>query len=352
MKQLRIAILGQGRSGRDIHGAYFLTAGEKYKVAFVADPIKERRDRAEKEYGCRAFADYADFPEDGGIDLVVNATPSHLHVPVTLDLLRRGYNVLCEKPFAQTAAQVDEMIAASQKSGKMLAVFQQSRFAPYFEQVSKVLASGALGRIIQVSIHFSGYARRWDWQCCREFAGGNLYNTGPHPVDQALQLLDFPDGNPNVTCFMDRVNTFGDAEDYVKLILTAPGRPVIDVEISSCNAYPSFTYNIMGSTGGLKGSLQEMQWRWFDPAEAPEQRLIKTPLSNAMGLPMYCSEPLLWRDDKWETANAGTFDYATGKLYDTLYRRITEGTPLVVTPEQVRQQIWVMEESHRQNALI
>ena len=351
MKQLRLAILGQGRSGRDIHGRYLLTAGEKFIPAYVVDPIPERRERAVKEYGCRVFADYTELFGKSDIDFVVNAAPSYLHTPITLDLLKHGFNVLCEKPFAQTVAQVDDMIRQSRESGKMLAIFQQSRFAPYFEQVRRVLDSGVLGRIVQISIQFSGYARRWDWQCCQEFGGGSLYNTGPHPVDQALQLLDYPMGNPGVVCHMDRVNTFGDAEDYVKLLLTAPGRPVIDVEISSCNAYPNYTYNIMGSTGGLRGGEQEMKWRWFVPEEAPEQRLIKTPLHDADWLPLYCGEPLVWHEDTWERADAGTFTYATERLYDTVYRHLTEGTPLVVTPAQVRQQIWVMEESHRQNPM-
>jgi len=351
MKQLRIAILGQGRSGRDIHGKYLLTATDKYKVAYIVDPIRERRNRAVKEYGCPVYADYKEIFDKDDIDFIVNATPSHLHVPINLDLLKRGFNVLCEKPLAQTAAQVDAMIAESKKSGKMLAVFQQSRFAPYFQQVKKVLDSGVLGRIVQISIHFSGYARRWDWQCCREFGGGNLYNTGPHPVDQALHLMDCPDDLLNIVCHMDRVNTFGDAEDYVKLVLSAQGKPLVDVEIASCNAYPGFTYNIMGSAGGLKGGLQEMQWRWFVPEDAPAQQLIKGPLHDADFLPLYCSEPLVWHEDKWKTANAGTFTDATAQLYDTVYDHLVDNIPLVVTPEQVRQQIWVMEESHRQNPM-
>ena len=351
MKQLRLAILGQGRSGRDIHGSYLLTAADKYKIAYVVDPVEERRKRAADEYRCAVCRDYTEILDKNDIDLVVNAAPSHFHVPITMDLLNKGFNVLCEKPLAQTAAQVDSLIEASQKSGKMLAVFQQSRFAPYFEQINKVLDSGVLGRLIQISVHFSGYARRWDWQCLQKFGGGNLYNTGPHPVDQALQLLNYPSGNPNVICFMDRVNTFGDAEDYVKLILTAPDRPVVDVEISSCNAYPGFTYNIMGQTGGLKGGQQEMQWRWFVPHEAPPQKLTEEPLHDENWLPLYCNEPLKWYEDKWEIADAGTFTYATEKLYDTVYNRLINGTPLVVTPEQVRQQIWVMEESHKQNPL-
>lgn len=350
MKKLRIAILGQGRSGMDIHGKYLLTVPEKFQVAYVVDPIEERRKIAETTFGCPTFADYTELFGKTDIDFVVNATLSHTHAPITTDLLNHGFNVLSEKPFAQTAAQVDEMIAAAAKNNRMLAIFQQSRFAPYFEQVKTVLASGVLGRIVQVGIQFNGYARRWDWQCCQEFVGGNLYNTGPHPLDQALNLLNY-DGMPNVFCKMDRANTFGDAEDYVKMILTAPERPLIDLEISSCNAYPSFTYNIMGTQGGLKGDMQNVQWRYFKPEEAPEQKLIKGPLHDENWKPLYCSEALNWHEDRWSIPDAGTFTTATDKLYDTIYQNLVNGTPLVVTPQQVRQQIQVIEECHRQNPL-
>lgn len=350
MKPLRIAILGQGRSGRDIHGRYLLTDTERFTIAYVVDPIEQRRQRAKEEYGCEVFADYRELFGKEDIDIVVNATPSHLHPPITIDLLEHGFNVLCEKPFAQTAEQADRMIAAAKKAGRMLAVFQQSRFAPYFEQVQKVIKSGVLGRLIEVDIQFNGYARRWDWQCCQDMGGGNLYNTGPHPVDQALRLLNF-DGMPDVFCKMDRVNTFGDAEDYVKLILSAPERPLIEVGISSCDAYPSFTYKIMGSTGGLTGGMTQMQWRYFDPAQAPKQRLIREPLHDEAWLPLYCSEKLAWQEDSWSVEEAGTFTYATGRLYGTLLDHLTRGVPLVVTPEQVRQQIAVMEQCHKQNPL-
>ncbi|MCF2652315.1 Gfo/Idh/MocA family protein [Anaeromassilibacillus senegalensis] len=74
--------------------------------------------------------------------------------------MNHGFNVLVEKPFARTAAEVDTMIETAAKNKVMLAVFQQSRFAPYYRQVRKVLDSGVLGRLIQVSIQFDSYGRR------------------------------------------------------------------------------------------------------------------------------------------------------------------------------------------------
>ena len=352
MKQLNLAIIGQGRSGRDIHGKHLLTDTARFRVVAVVDALADRRARAETEFpGCQSYARYEDLFARKDIDFVVNASTSHQHKDITIDLLNHGFNVLVEKPCGKIAADVDEMVAAAQKNNRMLAIFQQSRFAPYFEKVKQVINSGELGRIVQISIAFNGYARRWDWQCCQEFNAGSLYNTGPHPVDQALNLLDCYDKMPQVLCRMDRANTFGDAEDYVKLILTQPEKPLVDIEISSCDAYPTYTYKIQGTRGGLVGDMTDIKWRYYSEYEAPEQHLVKTPLMDAQGLPMYCGESLIWTQQRWTVAEPRTLTYAVRRCDDTVYAHLVNGTPLVVTPEQVRMQIAVMEECHRQNPL-
>ncbi|MEG0580479.1 MAG: Gfo/Idh/MocA family oxidoreductase, partial [Niameybacter sp.] len=68
MKQLNIAIIGQGRSGRDIHGAYLLTQTDKYKVKYVVEKLEHRRALAVKEYGCTALSDYTELFDKTDID--------------------------------------------------------------------------------------------------------------------------------------------------------------------------------------------------------------------------------------------------------------------------------------------
>ena len=160
-KTLGVAIIGQGRSGRNIHGKYLLTDQDRFKVVAVVDAIGRRRERAVEEYGCEAYEDYHELLKRKDIDLVVNSSFSHLHCPITIDLLSHGFNVLTEKPAAKTAEEVQSMIDASKRGNCMFAVFQQSRFAPYFEKVKSILDSGVLGRAVQVSIAFSGFKRRW-----------------------------------------------------------------------------------------------------------------------------------------------------------------------------------------------
>ncbi len=352
MKQVRVAILGQGRSGRDIHAKHLITDSERFRIVAVVDPLPDRRQKAADAYDCDVYEHHRSLFERRDIDLVVNATPSHLHVPITLDFLNKGFHVLCEKPMARTVADVDKLINASKSSGKILAIFQQSRFSPYFLKVQDIIKSGVLGRIVQVSIAFNGFSRRWDWQTLQAMGAGNLLNTGPHPMDQALQLLG-TEMMPTVFCKMDRVNTFGDAEDYVKIILTAEGRPLIDVEISSCCAYPCFTYNIQGSKGGLKGDMTHIDWKYYRPEEAPPQKLIKTPLMKPNGDPAYPVEQLKWYEEKWDVPEEQKDLFATisRSFYGMLHRALVDGVPLEVTPQQVRQQIAVIEECHRQNPL-
>ncbi len=344
-KRLRVGVLGQGRSGRNIHTEYLKT-DDRYEIVAVADLLADRCERAEKEYGCASYTDYHDLLARDDLDLVVNAMPSYLHPPASKEVLEAGHNVLCEKPLARYVAEVDDLIATAERMGKTLAIYQQSRFAPYYQQVRKVMDSGVLGRIVMIKIRFNSYARRWDWQTIQDMYGGTLLNTGPHPLDQALRLLDYED-MPDVWCHMDSVNVLGDAEDHVKIMISAPDRPLIDLEMSSSDAYPKYTYQVFGSTGGLAGDTKHVEWRYFDPIQAPQQTLQRDPLPG----PSYCREDLPWQSASWDVpeARSDLFGSMAYSFYSNLYEVLTEGASLVITPAHVRQQIAVIEECHRQN---
>lgn len=349
MSKLRVGIIGQGRSGHDIHVvALTKHVADLYDVVAVADPLKERLHSELLSKDCAFYQDYRQLFGHKNIDLIVNASPSHLHVPVTTEALKAGFTVLCEKPLARKASEVDRLVATARRAGKTLAIFQQSRFAPYFQQVRSVIQSGVLGRIVMVKIRFNGFSRRWDWQTVQEYNGGSLLNTGPHPLDQALQLFG-TDMMPKIACVMDRANTFGDAEDVVKLMLSGKGRPTIDLEICSCSAYNPYNYQVNGTNGSLAGTQEHMEWKYFKSEEAPPQKLIREPLPGRS----WCTENLKWYQGSWDMPKDGVelFDRMAKAFYTDLHQALTQGKPLTVRPEQVRQQIEVIEECHRQNPL-
>lgn len=347
-RKLSAAIIGQGRSGRDIHGKYLLTEDAKklYNVVAVVEQNEARRNRAKEEFGCPVFEDYRQLFDLNNIDVVINSTFSYLHFPITMDLLRHKLNVIVEKPFSKYAMECEQMIKAAKENGVFLTVFQQSRFAPYYERVKEIIAGGRLGTIHEIAISFSGFSRRWDWQCSHRFYGGALLNTGPHPMDQALDLLD-TDEMPAVFSCLKNINSAGDAEDYAKVILTCPGRPLIEVEINPADAYSDFIYKVCGSRGSLRATQKNIKWKYFDPTPLPP--LTLTPLTGGDGIsPAYCSESLTWHEFEEEVGGTA-FDFGTAKFYENVHSHFTLGTPLAIRPEKILQQIRIAELIHAQN---
>ena len=126
MRKLNVAIIGQGRSGKNIHGVYFRSQDNThYEVKYVVDADEFRRGVAEEIYpGCKTFARYEELFALDDVDLVVNASYSEMHYPITRELLLHGKNVLVEKPFGRTRYECDELLKIAAEQGVTLAVFQ------------------------------------------------------------------------------------------------------------------------------------------------------------------------------------------------------------------------------------
>jgi predicted dehydrogenase len=352
MKKLNLAIIGQGRSGKLIHGNYYRSDENKfYTVKYVVDADAARRERAKTDYpGCTVLADYRELFACNDIDLVVNSTFSEMHYPITKDLLTHKLNVLVEKPFARKKSECDELIALAKENGVTLAVFQQSNLAPFYLFAKEVVASGKLGEIKEIKLSYNGFSRRWDWQTLQKRCAGNSYNTGPHPICIALGLMDFDPNIRVVFSKLDRVLNFGDSDDFCKILLDAPGKPFADIEIHSNDAYNPYHLKLLGSMGTLHSTIFDYKMTYIVPGENPPQALVETSPQDADGNPIYLSESLI----KHEEAGSFSGDYSdigAAALYEELYYAITEGKPMSVTPEMAAQVINVIETAHNQNPL-
>ena len=352
MKKLNLAIIGQGRSGKDIHGIYYRSdANQYFNVKYVVDADEFRRKRAEELYpGCTVFADYTELFERDDIDLVVNSTFSQMHYPITRDLLLHGKNVLVEKPFARSRYECDELIKIAEEKGLTLAVFQQTFFAPFYQFAYDLAKSGKLGDIKQISIRYNGFSRRWDWQTLQKKCAGSTYNTGPHPIGMALGFLDFDKDAKVVYSKLDTALTSGDADDYAKILIAAPGKPLVDVEISSTDAYSDYNVKIQGSKGTFKATTSKYDMTYICDGENPERPVIEGFLKSDSGDPIYCSENLIKHTES-ENFSGSAFDVGTATLYEQLYYKISENRPMTVTAEMAAAIISVIETVHAMNPL-
>ena len=351
MKKIRVAIIGLGRSGRDMHGRMIKFIDDKFELIAAIDPVKDRRDKAVTEFKCDVYEDYKEIFNRKDIDLVVNTTPSYLHCKVSTDLMDHGFNVLCEKPAAESTEEIDIMIKSANKNGKMLAIYQHLGHMPYILKIREIISSGILGRIVEVDIKHNTFSRRWDWQTILKYGGGNIYNRGSHVIDQIIGMFNIKK-MPSVCCMMDRVNSYGDADDYTKIIIKDEGLPFIDIELSSCQAYPLYNYSIQGSNGGLLcRSGESIEWRYFKPEEAPIRELIEEPLKDENGEPSYCREILKWYEEKWDVPkeDKNNYAYAHKRLYNNIYDVLVNGAELVNAPELSKLQLMIIEECKLQN---
>ena len=352
MKKLNVAIIGQGRSGKDIHGKFFLSeANQLYCVKYVVDGDAHRRQVAEEIYeGCRTFATVEELYALSDIDLVVNATYSDMHYPITKDLLLHGLNVLVEKPMGRTRFECDELIKIAKDRNLTLAVFHQSLLAPFYRFALDVVESGKLGELKQVSICYNGLSRRWDWQTLQKRCAGSTYNTGPHPIGMGLGFLGFDEDARVIYSKLDALLTSGDADDYAKILMDAPGKPLIDIEISAIDAYSGPTLKLQGSKGTFKANPKAYEMTYIVDGENPERPVSETFIQDEKGNPVYCSEKLVKHE---ESGNFGgtAFDVGTADFYSDLYYKITEGRDLRVTPEMAAQVISMIETVHAENPL-
>jgi len=143
--RLRVGLIGLGEVGQH-HLVAYQTSARATLVA-VADLAEELTTDAASRTGARAYGDFRDLLADPTLQAVDVSLPHHLHLPVVLEALGRGLDVLVEKPMGLTVAECDQMIAAAQAAGRTLAVsHNQVFFAPHIEAIDLVEA-GAIGRL-------------------------------------------------------------------------------------------------------------------------------------------------------------------------------------------------------------
>lgn len=353
MKKMRIAIIGQGRSGRGIHGKFFLSDDNDFcQVVCVVEKDETRRAKAAAEYGCDTVSDYTELFGRKDIDLVVNASFSQMHYSITKDLLCHGFNVLAEKPFGRSYYECMDLILTAKQYGVTVAAFHQSLYAPSFLNVKEIIKSGKIGEVYQMSFKYSGFARRWDWQTLQSCCAGSLYNSGPHPIGQALDLLGWDPETRVAFSSLTTVLTSGDGDDCGKVILSTPGKPVVDIEVNSADAFADdFVFKIFGSKGTLVSSNSDYKIKYVeDFSEYPERPVIREFLADEQGKPAYCKEKLNFVTEEAKIEGS-SFDKAVHDFYLMMYHTILEGAPLDITPEMAAQVIRVIETCHAENPL-
>ncbi|GAA3409536.1 Gfo/Idh/MocA family protein [Paenibacillus hodogayensis] len=157
MSKTKVAIIGCGTIANSAHIKAYV-ANPDAEIKYFCDIIKERAEKAVQEYGCgEAIEDYHVILNDPEVEAVSICTPNNGHASISIDCLRAGKNVLCEKPAARTYEEALEMQKVQHETGKVLNIGVVNRFNTGVNIIKKMIEDGELGELYQVYVSFRSH---------------------------------------------------------------------------------------------------------------------------------------------------------------------------------------------------
>jgi predicted dehydrogenase len=191
-RAIGVGVIGYGPlGGMGYHHGLGVTSTDGLQLVAVVDPSVDRRKAAEADFpGVHTYASTDELLGDDDVEVAFVATPPAHHVTLTLDLLRAGKHVACEKPLCLTLAEADQLMATAAANRRILTVHQNRRWDPDFVAVRRTVNAGFLGTLFNVETFVGGYAHPCrTWHSDSAVSGGAVYDWGSHHIDWVLQLL-------------------------------------------------------------------------------------------------------------------------------------------------------------------
>ncbi len=152
-KLIKVVLVGAGNRA-SIYGGVSLEYPEKMQVVGIVDPDPVRRELMREKFSVSAencFSYVSEFVErEKFADAVINGTMDHLHVPTSIPVLEKGYDLLLEKPFAVNEEEMNELLKVARKHGSKVVIGHVLRYTDFYSAIKKHVMSGELGKIISI----------------------------------------------------------------------------------------------------------------------------------------------------------------------------------------------------------
>lgn len=175
----RWGIIGTGNIASQMAEA-LTTINNATIVAVCSRTIKRAKQFKTKHQVSKAYGSLVEFLNDSEMDHVYVATPHIKHAEEVIACLNAGKNVLCEKPMGVNSSQVSAMLAAAEKSGKLLMEGMWTQCFPAIKKMHQLISDGTIGKVKQIKADFS-FKGPWvpaGRHLNLELAGGALLDVG------------------------------------------------------------------------------------------------------------------------------------------------------------------------------
>ena len=161
---IQIALIGAGGMGMGDTGLALKVDG--VKLVAVSDIYDGRLERSKEKWGNDLFVsrDYRDVLARKDVDAVIVATPDHWHSRITIDALRAGKDVYCEKPMVHALGEGPEVIEAQRSTGRILQIGSQYASSIVYQKARDLLKEGAIGELNSVEAWLDRNTAIGAWQ--------------------------------------------------------------------------------------------------------------------------------------------------------------------------------------------
>lgn len=338
---IRTGIIGFGLSGRVFH-APFIATNADFSLDLIATGDPGRAAEAAAQHPGAQIVPSAEelLARAGDLDLVILASPAHVHLEQGLAALEAGAAVVVDKPFVPSVTDAKQLIEKSEQVGKLLAVFQNRRWDGDFLTIRKLIADGALGDIHRFESTFErwGGATRDRWQDTTtvDQGAGITYDLGSHLIDQALQLFG-PATVQQAELMTIREGGVSDDDSFISLLHTSGVRSHLTMSRVAAQSGPRF--RVLGSTCAYKVYGLDGQ--------EPMLKLAQWPGSDGYGITPEAEWGTLGVDGSEEGLTAvPTDDGDYPAFYAGIAASILDGAPSPTDPKDALEVVRIIERAH------
>lgn len=176
-ERINIGIIGVGGRGRALMNMLMdLAKKPSVNIAVVAvcDVYERRLRDAASRSGAKPYRDYHDLLNHPDLDAVVIATPDHWHARMTIDAMKAGKDVYCEKPMTRYWEEAKEVARVARETGRVTQIGAQSASDERYWKAHEIIASGGIGKLVwsQSGSYRNVPSGDWNWPIDRN-AGPN-----------------------------------------------------------------------------------------------------------------------------------------------------------------------------------
>ncbi len=246
MSKIRWGLLSTANINRRLIPA--IRASARGELVAVASRSQASAQAYADQWGIpQAFSSYEAMLASDAVDAVYISLPNHLHAEWSIKAMQQGKHVLCEKPFALTLAEVDEMIAVSKQTGRILTEAFMYRHHPQTKIAGEMVQNGRLGRITVVRGVFNfAFDTRENIRLVPEWGGGGLWDVGVYPISMAQYIM----GGPPQQVFGNQWIGESGVDEVFSGQMTYADDKVAQISCSFCTPFHTFV-EILGTEGRL-----------------------------------------------------------------------------------------------------